>query len=121
MQQMENGGFIQQMVENHPRKYGAIPLLIGTVLAIFQIYLPLNAAKYGMQEIRVSGIMVAAAEFLLVYGIMLIILGKKANEVFSINPKKLSLKNIVIILALVGMGIATYGFIWTALENQGYR
>jgi hypothetical protein len=81
-----------------PRIMGTIFLVVGLLLAKWQIYDPLHAAEQRKQLVWIHHGLIALAILLPVYGILLLLFGKKPNEWFVINPKDVRWKNAAILI-----------------------
>ena len=103
-----------------PRIIGIVFIVLGLLLAKWQIYDPLHAAEQHKHEVWILSELVVMAIALPAYGVLLLLFGKRPNEWFKINPENLSWKNTVCLLAFAGVCIAVFIFVLGSLESQGY-
>jgi hypothetical protein len=99
---------------------GIVFVVVGLLLAKWQIYDPLHAAEQHRQQVWILSELVGAGIFLPAYGVLLILFGRRPAEWFKINPQNLSWKNTVSLLAFAGVCLAVLFFVLGTLESQGF-
>jgi hypothetical protein len=111
--------------ENHitnryPRTMGVIICLVGLLLAKWQIFNPLHAAEQRRNSIWIHAGLIASAIIFPVYGVLLMLFGKRPNEWFVINPQNVGWKNTLILLVISGGCLVVFFSVINSLENQGF-
>jgi hypothetical protein len=98
------------------RIWGIVLLVAGLLLAKYQIYDPLHAAEQGKREVSLNLLFVAAAVYVPLGGLLLMMFGLR----LKFDPRKLSLKNVLCLLAFGAVGVVAIHFVLVSLESQGY-
>jgi len=111
--------------ENHitnrrPRIMGIIVIVVGLLLAKWQIYDPLHGTEQHRQQVWLFSELIGAAVYLPAYGLLLLVFGRRPNKWFTFDPQNLSLKNVLSLLAFGAVGLAAIFFVISSLEGQGY-
>lgn len=118
--------YINEVPENHPtnrfpRTMGVIILAIGAGLAKWQIYDPLHVAEQARHEVWISSELIGLAIFFGVYGLALILFGRKPNQWLRIDPKHVDWKNAIFLVVMGLVCLAVYLWVQMQLSAQGYR
>jgi hypothetical protein len=99
---------------------GGVLIVVGSLLAKWQIYDPLHAAAQGRQNVWLLSELVAAGVFLPAAGILLLVFGRRVNQWFAFDPQHLNWKSTACLLAVGAAGLAVFFFVLAMLEKQGY-
>lgn len=106
------------------RPRGAVILVIGLVLAKWQIYDPLNARELGLSHVFVSPVLVVFAVLALFMGTVYVAFGDRADAMLRflrVEPKNLSGKGIAAVVLAILLFVAFIFLVLAQLYGQGYR
>jgi len=111
--------------ENHisnryPRIIGIVMIVVGLLVAKWQIYDPLHAAEQHRREVWILSELIGLAIYGPAYGVLLLLFGRRPNQWFKFDPQNLSLKNVLSLLAFGAVGLAAIFYVIGSLESQGY-
>jgi len=99
-------------------------LVVGLVLAKWQIYDPLNARELGLSHVFVSPALVVLAVLLLFMGTVYVAFGDRADAMLRflrVEPKNLTGKGIAVFVLALLLFVALIFFVLAQLYGQGYR
>lgn len=108
------------ITNRRPRIMGIVCIVLGLAFAKWQIYDPLHAAAQHKQEIWIFSYFVGLGIILPLYGVLLLLFGKRPNEWFRMDPQNLSWKSTVSLVAFAGICLAVLFFVMGTLESQGF-
>jgi len=108
------------VTNSYPRIWGIVAIVLGLILAKWQIYDPLHAAEQHKQEVWILSELVALAIYGPAYGLLLLLFGSRPNRWFAIDPQNLSLKNTLSLLLFGAVGLAAIFYVIGSLEAQGF-
>ena len=103
---------------------GAIILLIGLALAKWQIYNPIFARELHITSHTISGIALMFAILLPLIGFGYLIFGKRFDDLADLvvpDQKTISIKTVLVAIALAVPLIGTYILVSNKLESLGFR
>ena len=95
--------------------------MLGLILAKWQIYDPLHAAEQNKQKVWILLYFVMLGILLPLFGLPLLIFGRRTIRWFSIDPQNLDWKNTAFLVSFAAVGIAAFVCVLAALESQGYH
>jgi xanthine/uracil permease len=104
-----------------PRTIGAIMSAIGLGLAKWQIYDPLHAAERHQQQVWISGKLIGIAIIVSIYGLALVVFGRKTNDFMKIDPKNIDWGKAFLLFGTAIICLAAYVLIMARLSAQGYK
>jgi hypothetical protein len=115
-----------QISEHHisnryPRLMGIVSILVGLIIAKWQVYDPLHAAEQHLREITIYSGLIGLGVFMPPYGLLLLLFGRKPNQWFAFDPQNLKWKNVVSLLAFGAAGMVAIFYVIGRLEAQGYH
>ncbi len=115
-----------QLPQNHYtnrylRLWGIVCIVLGLILAKWQIYDPMHAAEQHKQEVWILSVFVALGIYLPPLGLLQLIFGRRLIKWVSIDPQNLNLKNTVCLVLFAAVGVAALVYVLGTLESQGYH
>jgi hypothetical protein len=109
------------MEYKNKRVGGLVTMVLGAVLGKFFIVDVLQAAKEGKAEITIYRSGIVASIICVLLGVLYITLGDKAEGILKFDSNNLTFKNVVILVALAGAGLAAFIWVNMQLSDLGYK
>jgi hypothetical protein len=111
----------KQYTNRYLRLWGLLCIVLGLILAKWQIYDPLHAAEQHKQKVWILLYSVILGIYLPPAGLLLLVFGRRTAKWFQIDPQNLNLKNAVCLLLFAAVGGAAIVYVLASLESQGYH
>lgn len=109
------------MEYKNKRVGGLVTVVVGSVLGKIFIVDVLESARQGQGEITVHRTGIVASILCVLLGLLYILFGDKVGNMLKFDANNLSFKNVVILLALAGAGLAAYVWVNMELSRLGYK
>lgn len=109
------------MEYKNKRVGGLVAMVVGAVLGKIFIVDVLESARQGQAKITVHRTGIVASILCVLLGLLYVLFGGKVENMLKFDANNLSFKNVVILLALAGVGLAAYVWINMELSRFGYK
>jgi hypothetical protein len=111
-----------QPTNRYCRVWGIFCIVLGLILAKWQIYDPLHAAEQNKQRVWILLYFVGLGIILPPMGLLLLIFGRGlAKWVPAIDPQNLNLKSLVLPMLFAVAVMVVFVYVLAALDSQGYH
>jgi hypothetical protein len=103
------------------RFWGIICIVLGLLLAKWQIYDPLHAANDHKHEVWILIYLVGLGISLPPCGLLLLIFGRRTIPWFKIDPQNLDFKKTACLVLFAAVQVAVFVYVVGTFESQGFH
>ncbi|OGW54794.1 MAG: hypothetical protein A2Z46_02670 [Nitrospirae bacterium RBG_19FT_COMBO_55_12] len=100
---------------------GLVTVVVGAVLGKIFIVDVLESGRQGQAQITVHRTGIVASILCVLLGLLYVLFGDKVENMLKFDAHNLSFKNVVVLLALAGVGLAAYVWVNMQLSGLGYK